>query len=182
MEDLSLHILDIVQNSIEADATIIEIHITEMDAENLLIITITDNGKGMDSSLVEKAKDPLGTSKNKKWGLGIPLFMQSAEESGGHVTLQSEPGKGTSLTASFELNNIDRKPMGDIATTLITLIATHPEIDYYYHHIRNEQEFSFDTREIKTVLSEVPINAPEVIRYLREQITAWFKNSPEHQP
>jgi signal transduction histidine kinase len=175
MEDLSLHILDIVENSIEAAATCIEIKIFEETSRNSMIIEIKDNGKGMDPHLVALAKDPLGTSKNKKWGLGIPLFIQSAEESGGHVDIYSEPAKGTLIKAYFELNHIDLKPLGDMTTTLVTLIATHPEIDFYFQHRKNEQEFSFDTKEMKQVLAEVPITSPEVLQYLRQQLTMWYE-------
>ena len=177
MEDLSLHILDIVENSIEAGATCIEIRIIENDAQNSLIIEIKDNGKGMDPALIELAKDPLGTSKNKKWGLGIPLFIQSAEETDGHVDIESEPSKGTLIKAHFGLNHIDAKPMGDITSTLITLIATHPDIDFYFLHRKNRQEFSFDTREMKAVLAEVPINAPQVLAYLKEQLAQWYQET-----
>lgn len=175
MQDLSLHILDIVQNSVEASATFVEIRIIEDSAQKSMIIEIKDNGKGMNPALIELAKDPLGTSKNKKWGLGIPLFIQSAEESGGHVEIQSEPGKGTQIKAYFGLNHIDLKPLGDITSTLITLIATHPDIDFYFLHRKNMQEFFFDTKEMKEALSEVPINTPQVLKYIKDQLTMWYE-------
>lgn len=177
MEDLSLHILDIVENSIEASASCVEIRIIENNAQNSMIIEIKDNGKGMDPPLIELAKDPLGTRKNKKWGLGIPLFIQSAEETGGHVDIESAPHKGTTIRAYFGLNHIDAKPMGDITSTLIALIATHPDIDFYFLHRKNMQEFSFDTREMKAVLAEVPINNPQVLAYLKEQLTQWYQET-----
>jgi len=175
MEDLSLHILDLAQNSIDAKATLIEIYIDEDIKQNKMIIEIRDNGIGMDLNSITKAKDPLGTTKNKKFGLGIPLFMQSAEESGGKAELISEPGKGTVIKAYFNTDNIDMKPLGDIATTLITLIGTNPEIDFYFKHTKSSDYLEMDTREIKQTLDGVPINVPEILSYIREKINEWYK-------
>ncbi len=175
MEDLSLHILDIVQNSIEAKANYIEIYINEDVTNNILTIEVKDNGIGMDEKIIQKAKDPLGTTKNKKFGMGIPLFIQSAEESGGKVEVISELGKGTIIKAYFNTDNIDMKPLGDIAATIITIIGTNPEIDLSFKHIKNNDYFELNTKEIKEILNGLQINTPEVLKYIREQINKWYK-------
>lgn len=174
MEDISLHILDIAQNSIEAKASLIHVIINEDNEDNNLIIEIKDNGVGMDLNTIQKAKDPLGTTKDKKFGLGIPLFIQSAEESGGKVELESESGKGTIIKAYFKTNSVDMKPLGDIAKTIITIIGTHPEIDLYFKHIKGNDELELNTKEIKEALNGIPINIPEVIGYIREEINKWY--------
>lgn len=174
MEDISLHILDIAQNSIDAKASLIQIIINEDNEHSNLIIEIKDNGVGMDLNTIQKAKDPLGTTKGKKFGLGIPLFIQSAEESGGKVELISEQGKGTTIKAYFKTNSIDMKPLGDIAKTIIVIIGMHPEIDLYFKHIKDDDEFELDTKEVKKALDGIPINTPEVIGYIRKKINKWY--------
>ncbi|OGF65196.1 MAG: hypothetical protein A2Y62_17665 [Candidatus Fischerbacteria bacterium RBG_13_37_8] len=174
MEDLSLHILDIAQNCIDAKASFIQIRINEDNERNELMLEIKDNGTGMDKQTLEIIRDPLGTTKKKKFGLGIPLFLQSAEESGGRIEIQSEINKGTAVKAYFQLDNIDMKPLGDVAKTLIILIGTNPAIDFYYLHKKNTDEFELDTRELKRQLDGIPINAPEVMTYIREQLEKWY--------
>ncbi len=179
MEDLSLHILDITENSIAAGATKIQIKIIEDTKKNLLLIEVTDNGRGMDRDTIRKVSDPFFTTKTKRrrFGLGIPLLAQAAKESNGDISIISNKGKGTSIKAHFQYDHIDRKPLGDTAKTLTILIASNPEIDFLFEYSRNGEEYSFDTSEIKNDLGDVPINSPSVIKYIKEDISKWLKET-----
>jgi len=171
MKDLSLHILDIVQNSIRAKAGLIEIDIQELPESDQLIITITDNGTGMTENQVKLAIDPFYTSRNtRKVGLGLSLFKQNAEISGGKLDLISEYGKGTKVTAIFGLSHIDRPVLGDLTGTLLLLICDSETIEYVYKHKTPHGEYELDTREIRQTLDGVPVNHPEVRAFLREML------------
>jgi len=171
MKDLSLHILDIVQNSIRAKATLIGIEIVEQPDENQLIITITDNGTGMDQEQLKCAIDPFYTSRTtRKVGLGLSLFKQNAEMTGGSFSIHSELGKGTKVTATFGLNHIDRPIMGDLVGTLLILICSSEEINYVFKHKTLSGKFEIDTREIRQTLENVPISNPEVRLFLKEML------------
>ena len=148
MEDLSLHILDIAENSISAAARRIEIRIDEDQSKDSLTIEIKDDGKGMDKQTLQKAIDPFFTTRNtRKVGLGLSLLAQAARESDGKFDLSSELGKGTIVKAIFRFSHPDRKPIGDIYETIRTLIAGHPGIDFLYEHRKNNSIYRFDTRE-----------------------------------
>lgn len=171
MQDLSLHILDIAENSIEAQATTVEIRLEENRGQDLLTLEIIDNGRGMDEKMVSGATDPfVTTKKTRRVGLGLPLLAEAARAANGRLDLQSEPGKGTCVRATFQLSHIDLKPLGDIAQTLITLIIGHPEADIVYTHRVNGSEYQLDTREIKPQLDGIPLQSPEVLRILRNNI------------
>ncbi len=150
MEDLSLHILDIVENSIRAKASRIEIKVIEDMAKDLLMIEIKDNGQGIDEETIKKILDPFFTTRTtRKVGLGLPLLSQSARESGGEVEIESKVGRGTKVKATFGYSHIDRKPLGNMETTLITLIAGNPKVDFRYEYKKDELEYRLDTREIR---------------------------------
>lgn len=171
MKELSLHILDIAKNSIKAKATVIEIEISEKEEENLLIITIKDNGCGMSKEFLARVKDPFSTTRTtRKVGMGIPLFEAAAVQCGGYVDILSEQGVGTELKAVFEYNNIDRAPIGDMPGTMQVLISGSPETDFIYRHEKNGKIFVMDTRELRNVLGEVPLNTPEVLAWIEEFI------------
>jgi len=151
VEDLSLHILDIVENSIRARASKINIKIIEDIKKDLLTIEIKDDGKGMDKEAMKKVMDPFFTTKStRKVGLGLGLLKQSARESGGDVEIESKVGMGTRVRAVFNYSHIDRKPLGDMAATLVTLIAGNPEVDFIYEHISDELKYRIDTEEMRT--------------------------------
>lgn len=171
MKDLALHILDIVQNSITAGARLIEITINENFFENLFEITIRDNGKGIPPDMLANVTDAYVTSRTtRKVGLGLPLLKQNAEQTGGGLTIQSEPGKGTEVKALFVANHIDLPPWGDIAGVIILLVTTNPELDFSYIHRSKTGEYVLDTREIKAELAEVSIDEPEVRKFLKEML------------
>jgi hypothetical protein len=171
MKDISLHILDIVQNSISANATMIEISIDESQAENTYCVRIKDNGKGMTQEMAKKVLDPYVTSRTtRKVGLGLPLLMLNAERTGGHLSITSDYGKGTEVEALFVYNNIDRIPLGDMAGTIVLLASANPLIEFVYTHTVNSVQYIFDTREIKEALDEVAINDVHIFKYLKEMI------------
>jgi len=180
LEDLSLHILDIAENSIEAGATKVEIFITESPEEDLLVLKVTDNGKGMDGEVLSRVADPFFTTREKKksFGLGIPLLKQAAEGCGGGLSISSEPGKGTELTASFRLSHVDLKPMGDLGSTMVALIAGHPEMEYSFACRKKGFSYRLDTAEIKKLLGEVPVNIPPVLKLVRDEVNQamWQKD------
>jgi len=171
MKDISLHILDIVQNSIVAKAGLIEIAIHDSLAGNIYSVTIKDNGKGMSSEILETVTDPWTTSRTtRKVGMGLPLFKQNAELTGGFFSIQSELNKGTTLTASFINNNIDRLPDGDIVGVYSMLLSANPELNFLFTHKTDKGEYVFDTRKVKEVLGDTPLNAPEIRTYLKEML------------
>ncbi len=168
MEDISLHILDIAENSVRAAAKKIEIFITRDVENDLLRLGVIDDGRGMDAGTLAKIRDPFFTTKHKKTGLGIPLLSQAAEQTGGKLVIDSAPGKGTRVTATFGWSHVDRPAIGNMADTLMTLIIGHPEVDVLYVEQDGERVFRFDTREIKRELEDVPINSPEALGAVRE--------------
>lgn len=171
MEDLSLHILDIAENSVAAGATRIEIRIIEDIKKDILSIEIKDNGRGMTEEELRKADDPFYTTrKTRKVGLGLSLLTQSAKEAEGDISITSGEGKGTVVCATFKHSHIDRRPVGNIADTLIVLISGNPDIDFSYEHKKDNKIYSIETRELRAELGEIPLNAPDVIKVIAEDI------------
>jgi len=171
MKELSLHILDIAKNSVKAKASLIEVIINEDEEKNLLSIGINDNGCGMTEEFLKTVRDPFSTTRTtRKVGMGIPLFEAASQQCGGKLDITSEVGVGTKVCATFELNHIDRAPLGDMPGTMKTLIWGSPEIDFLYRHTKNGQEFTLDTREIKQVLGGVPLDNPDVLAWIDEYI------------
>jgi signal transduction histidine kinase len=184
MQDLSLHLLDIIENSARARSTLIEISIGVLEQENRIVFNITDNGCGMDAITLENAQNPFYTSKSerqKKVGLGIPLFKQNAEWCNGHFEMSSALNEGTILKAEFEYDHIDRMPLGNVQDTILGSIIGHSDIDFYirmYRILKNNEcrEFILDTRMIKSELGDIPITWPDVIQYLNDLLKEGIKN------
>lgn len=171
MKELSLHIMDIAENGITANASLICIHVTEDIKNNLMAIEITDNGKGIPKAMVNLVIDPFVTSRTtRRVGMGLSLFKAAAERCGGTFELESEEGKGTRTRATFLHDHIDRAPLGDMPSTLVSLIAGYPEIDIDYTHMYDGRVFEFDTREIRQELEGVPLSEPAVIQHLKAGI------------
>ncbi len=171
MKELSLHILDIAKNSVKAKATLIEIIVDENINKNLLTIEIKDNGCGMSKEFLKTVKDPFSTTRTtRKVGMGISLFEAAAVQCGGKLDITSEVGVGTVLTVTFELDSIDRAPIGDMAGTMVTLISGSPSIDFMYKHIKGGKEFALDTREVRQILGEVSLDMPDVLMWIEEYI------------
>jgi anti-sigma regulatory factor (Ser/Thr protein kinase) len=176
MEDISLHILDIAENSIDAGATFIKIAITEDIEKDLLFVEIKDNGRGIPEELIEKVLDPFYTTRTtRRVGLGLSLLAQSARETEGDLSIKSKEGEGTTIHVYFKHSHIDRKPLGNIADTFIVLIAGNPGIDFLYEHKKDNNIYSIDTREIRSELGEVPLNSPDVIAAIKEDIRDGLK-------
>ena len=172
MQELSLNILDIAQNSVVAAASLIEIDIAVYGENNkMLSITIKDNGKGMDRQTLENVTNPFFTSRTtRKVGLGIPLFKMAAEQTGGNFDIQSAVGVGTTVKAVFDTSNIDCTPLGDIWDTVAILIQMNEDIDFVYTASRGEESFVCDTRQLKEIMEGAPLSDPMVVRWIKEFI------------
>ena len=171
MNELSLHILDICQNSIKANATLIEIVVEEDTTANLFRITIHDNGHGMSEKTLSEVADPFFTTRTtRSVGLGVSLYKMAAEMAGGYLQITSTLNEGTSVITEFEHDHIDRAPLGAIEDTLAILIMNEAGIDIYYKHDFNKQEYVFDTREVKQVLDGIPLTDYDVILWVKNNI------------
>ena len=172
MRELSLNILDIDQNSISAGASLITIEVSENTTDYTLLIGIYDNGKGMSEEQVKSVIDPFFTTRTtRKVGMGIPLFKMAAEQTGGSLEIKSELGVGTEVRAYFKTDSVDFTPLGDVSSTIQMLITMNTDRDFVYKHIVNEKEFVCDTREIKAILGDVPLDTNEVSQWLKDFIT-----------
>ncbi len=178
--DLSQHILDIYENGVKAGATLIAVEIEEDLLQDLLTITLRDNGAGMDAQMLQRIADPWVTTRTtRKVGLGIPFLKQTAEMCGGNFAMHSQPGQGTTLAATFQHSHIDRPPLGDLTATITCLIVGYPQVDLYYRHrlldltAQSAEEFIFDTREMRAILEDaVPLSDPDVLGFIRNTLEA----------
>lgn len=171
MRDLSLHLMDIIQNSIKAGASQIDIAIEARPAEDLLQIEICDNGCGMPPEMVNSVTDPFVTSRTtRSVGLGIPLLKEHCELTGGQLSLASTVGQGTTLIARMGLSNLDRLPLGDISDTFTILVMTDPTINYLLVFSALDRQFELDLNDIRDQLDGVPLTEPSVLEWLREYV------------
>ena len=182
MKELSLNILDITENSVKATATLVSIEITE--DSDILTISITDNGTGMTEETIKNVTDPFYTTRTtRKVGMGLPLFKFAAEQTGGRLTVSSRhfesfpDSSGTTVTATFYKNHIDFTPLGDIRSSLTTLIQGHPEVDFVFRHDIGEGTVaSLDTRELRSVLEDVPLDTFEVLTWISENLAEQYNS------
>ncbi len=171
MKDLSLHIMDIIQNSVRAEASNVELEIREDLEKDIYSIFIKDDGCGMSEEILSKVLDPFFTTRTtRKVGLGLSLLKQSAEQTGGKLEIKSKEGVGTELTVLFSHKNIDRPVTGDIAGVMVLLVSANPNMDFTYKHCTGKGEYLFDTKEVKEVLEDVSVTDPHIIQYLKELI------------
>lgn len=169
MKEIALHILDLVQNSIRAGASEIEISVEESMAGNLLRIKISDNGSGMSEEDLHRVTDPFFTSRTtRKVGLGVPLYKQMVEHCNGKLQLTSAPGKGTQLESTMDLNHIDRQPMGDIAGVITLLISANPSLRFMYTHQTDHGSYILDTKELTSFIGDQ--YDPGILKYIKEMI------------
>ncbi len=172
MPEISLNILDVAQNSISANASLIKISVSVSRTDDTLTVIIEDNGCGMSKEQVNKVTDPFYTTrKTRKVGLGIPFFKLAAESTGGTFSIDSTPGVGTVVKAVFGFSHIDRMPLGDIGSTIHTLIRYNTHIDFLYQYRVDERGFELDTREFKQVLGDVALDSYEVSEYIKEYLS-----------
>lgn len=174
MRELSLNVMDVAQNSVRAEATLVFLTVEESDKKDLLSITIADNGKGMTEEQVRQVTDPFFTTRTtRKVGLGVPLFKMSAEQTGGSFSITSKVGEGTTTSAVYVKSHVDMTPLGDINSTVAILIRCNPDIDFVFTHSTDGGSFTLDTRELREVLEGVPLDTPDVAewigQYLEEQ-------------
>ncbi|MGN0562951.1 MAG: ATP-binding protein [Candidatus Fimenecus sp.] len=163
--------LDIAQNSIAAAATQIQIEVVERTDAHTLTIGIYDNGCGMTDEQVKSVLDPFYTTRTtRKVGMGVPLFKMAAEQTGGSLTVSSKVGIGTNIKAVFHTDSVDFTPLGDMASTVTTLVSMNTEIQFLYRHKVDKREFIFDTAEIREILGDVPLSEPAVVQWMREFI------------
>lgn len=169
MRELALHILDLAENSTRAGASLVEIDIEERGSEERLLISIRDNGHGFDSA--RKTDDEYFTCKEgKRFGLGIPLFRQAAESCEGFLKVDSAPGKGTTVKAEFRAGHIDMVPMGDIGSTISALVGGSPGTDLVLRYVTDDRQYIFDTRRLREELEGLPLNVPQVLQYIKENV------------
>lgn len=171
MTELSLNVLDIANNSVRAGASLIEIIVNINTLDDNLSLRITDNGCGMTKEQLSKVEDPFFTTRTTRGvGLGIPFMKQAAVDTGGSFRIESCPGEGTTVTATFGLSHIDRMPLGDINSTIYTLIIANSQIDFMYTYGYNGKSFTLDTREVREILGDIPFTVPEVAAYIKEYL------------
>ena len=167
-----MHIMDILQNSTRAKATEITLEVLLDSAQDTLTLIFKDNGCGMSEETVQKVIDPFYTSRTtRKVGLGLPLWKQNSEMTGGSMSIQSKEGVGTTVTAVFGLTHLDTPPMGDLAGTIVLTISAYPDIRFIFHYKRDDEvDYVLDTNEVYEILDGVPINDPDVIASLKEMV------------
>jgi signal transduction histidine kinase len=171
LQDLSLHILDVAENAITAGAQNIEIKIIEDTEKDLFVIEINDDGRGMDPVLLTQATDPfMSTRKDRRVGLGLSLFEQAAKMSNGQLIIRPNAQGGIRVKAIFQHSHIDRKPLGDIGETILTLVMANPDIEITFVHRKNERRYHFNTKAMRSQLQGEAVASPEWIRIVREDL------------
>lgn len=171
MQELSMNVLDIAENSVRAGASLIEIGLCIETEPKQMTLVIQDNGKGMDSDTVRNVTDPFFTSRTtRKVGLGLPFLKMAAELAEGTLCLDSVVGKGTCVTATFRLGHIDLAPLGDMSSTVVSLVQCNPDLEFLYTVTADGECFAMDTREIKQILDGVSLAEPEVALWLRQYL------------
>ena len=171
MKELSLHIMDLAENGIAAKAELITVIVDEAVSRNVISITIEDNGSGVTPEMLARMIDPFVTTRTtRRIGMGLSLLKAASERCDGCFDVVSEPGRGTTVTATFRYDHIDRAPLGNMATSIMSLLAGYPEIDIDYTHMYDDNRFEFDTRDIREELGEVPLNEPAVLQHLKNAI------------
>jgi hypothetical protein len=187
VRELSQHILDLLENALEAGATEVQLDIVEQTdprgalspiaGGGLLSISVQDNGRGMDANTLARLSDPFFTTRTTRAvGLGIPLLKATAERCNGELVVRSTPGQGTVVKATMEHHHVDRAPLGDMASTLLAIMLARPRgdgsptCDLRYHHTVDGRTFSFDSREIRSLLGDIPLGHPQVRAWLEEYL------------
>ena len=180
MKELSLNILDIAQNSIAADATLVEITIIENDV--MLTLTIKDNGRGMSRDFLADVTNPFSTTRTtRKVGMGLPLLKLAAEQTGGNMSISSRErteypdSHGTEVVAVFYKQHMDFTPLGDIISTILTLIQGNPDVDYLFAHSIGNKKIELDTVAMREVLGDVPISDASVLMWVRDMLVEQYQ-------
>lgn len=171
MRDLSLHILDLMQNSIRAQAKVVSLSVLLKD-DGMLSVIIEDDGCGMSEDLLARVLSPFATTRTtRKVGLGIPMMAENCRLTGGGLSIESTLGAGTKLTATLDTSSIDCLPLGDLPGTVTTLVTMNPDKpEFTLHCLSPKGEMRFDTREVREALAGVPLNEPEVAAWMQESL------------
>ena len=176
MRDLSLHILDLMQNSIRAQAKVVSLSVL-LDEQGILSIIIEDDGTGMSEELLSRVMSPFATTRTtRKVGLGVPLFKMSAEQTGGRFSIESELGRGTQTRAEYVKSHVDMTPLGDINSTVSILIRCNPDIDFVFTRTTDNGTFTLDTRELREVLQGVSLDTPDVVEWIEQFLEEQTEN------
>lgn len=171
MRELSLNVLDIAQNSVVANSSLVTIEALESSEKKELTLRVSDNGRGMTKEQLESVRDPFFTTRTtRRIGLGVPLFKMAAEMTGGSFSIESKVGEGTVTTAVFKTDNVDFTPLGDMTGTVVTLITMNTNMDFVYRFQKDEKLFELDTRQLREVLGDVPFSEPSIAQWLTEYI------------
>ncbi|MDR1600530.1 MAG: ATP-binding protein [Oscillospiraceae bacterium] len=172
MRDISLHALDLAQNSVAAEASRVEISLDVDKTRGMLTLTIADDGRGMPPEFAAKVLSPFTTTRvTRKVGLGLPMMLERARAAGGDLAIQTAPGKGTTVTVSMRLNHIDRPPLGDLDGTLLSLILMAGSgLDYVVRLTGLGEPFELDTALVREALDGVPLSDPEASMWLKEAL------------
>ena len=182
MRELSLNVLDIAQNSVSAKASLIELVVREDRRRHELMLGIYDNGCGMTAEQVAAVRDPFFTTRTtRKVGMGVPLFKMAAEMTGGSLSIESEVGAGTRVEAFFKTDHVDFTPLGDMTDTVVMLITMNLHIDFIYRYQVDDAEFVLDTRDLKGILGDVPLNDPGIAHWIKDYINENTANLTEVQ-
>lgn len=177
MLELSLHIIDIIENSVRAGADKIYIQIEENKKKDIFSITIKDNGKGMNKTFLNKAFNPFTTTKkDKKVGLGLSLLKAAAQRCGGDMEIKSSPHKGTKINADFILSHIDRQPLGDIIETVIFLVTGYPQVDFVLSHRKDNKQLQWGTSRINKYIGDATRSSPRVIKFVKRDLQNKYKD------
>lgn len=172
MLELSMHIMDIVENSVAAGATEVAISVREDQKHDELCIEIRDDGRGMDGAMVKEALDPfVTTKKGKRVGLGLSMLAEAARKTGGGMKVDSGRGKGTVVRVTFGLSHMDRQPLGDFVETMITLIVGNPGIEFLVTHEKDSMVNSWSTGSLREVFGDVFRSHPDVVDFIRGEMS-----------
>lgn len=173
MRELALHILDLVQNSLEAGATRVLLEIIEDSSADTLTIRVSDNGRGMDAVTRRRVLDPFVTTrKTRRVGLGLPLIDMSTKQCEGYLKIESTVGQGTVVEAVYRHSHLDRPPLGNLVDTVKTLVIANPQTDFSYRHLVDNAVFALATSELTEILGDMPLTHPDVIVWLDEYLAA----------
>ncbi len=167
-----MNILDVAENAVRAGASLVEISLRQDSSENRLLLTIADNGSGMDAETLRRVVDPFYTTRTtRKVGLGVPFLKMASEMAGGSFSIESSLGEGTTVAASFQADHIDLAPLGDIGSTISALVAGSPDIDFIFLYQKDGAAFSFDTRQARDILGDVPLSDASVALFVRDHVS-----------
>ncbi len=171
MRELSLHLLDVAENSVNAKAKKVTILVLEDLRSDRLYLSIEDDGVGMSEEMVARVTDPFVTTRTtRKVGLGLPLLKGAAEACNGYLRVQSTLGIGTKVEIQFQRSHIDRMPLGDLPATILSLAIGFPSIHWVICYQVNDDTFLFDSDPIQRELEGIPLSDPTVLTFLQEYI------------